>query len=87
MDAGLDTGSPRHAFAITVELSADDVACLETFRPLEQIKFDRLALVESAIAVFLDGGEVNENVFTRGPLNESVSFGPVKPLYCTLLSH
>jgi len=87
VDAGLDPGSPTHVVALGFELSADDVGRLEAFRPLQQVKFDRFALVESAIAVFLDSGEVNENVFTRGPLNEAVSFGPVKPLYCTLLSH
>jgi len=68
-------------------LSAADIGCLEAFRPLQQVKLNCLALVKSAIAIFLDGGEVNENVFTRGPLDEAVSLGPVKPLYCTLLSH
>ena len=87
VDAGLDPGSPNTHGCVWVELSADDVCSLEAFRPLQQVKFDRFALIESAIAVFLDGGEVNENVFTRRPLDESVSFGPVKPLYCTLLSH
>ena len=87
VDAGLDPGSPTHVIAFGFELSADDVGCLEALRPLQQVKFDCLALIESAIAIFLDGGEVNENVFTRGPLDEAVSLGPVKPLYCTLLSH
>jgi len=87
VDAGLDPGSPTHVIAFRFELSADDVGCLEALRPLQQVKFDCLTFIETAIAIFLDGGEVNENVFTCGPLNEAVSFGPVKPLYCTLLSH
>ena len=80
--------APQHTLLhLGFELSADDVGCLEALRPLQQVKFDCFALIESAIAIFLDGGEVNENVFTRGPLDEAVSLGPVKPLYCTLLSH
>jgi len=30
---------------------------------------------------------MDENIFARWPLNESIAFRPVKPLYCTLLSH
>src|SRR5579863_6650518 len=71
----------------TRRLAAADVRCLEALRPFQQVELDGLALVESAIAVFLDGGEVDENIFTRGPLDETVSFCPVEPLYCTLLSH
>jgi len=68
-------------------LAAADVGCLETLRSLEQVELNRFAFVQRAIAVFLDCGEVNENVFACGALNEPVSLGPVKPLYCTLLSH
>src|SRR5258708_24924063 len=68
-------------------LAAAYVRCLEAFGALQQIELDGFALVESAIAVFLDGGEVDENIFTRGPLDKTVSFCPVEPLYCTLLSH
>jgi hypothetical protein len=30
---------------------------------------------------------MNENIFPGGTLNKTVSFRPVKPLYCTFLSH
>jgi len=79
--------TPQHTELRLLGLSAADVCCLEAFRSLEQVELNRFALVQCAIAIFLDGGEMNENVFTRGPLDEAVSFGPVKPLYCTLLSH
>ena len=49
----------------TRRLAAADVRCLEAFRPLQQVELDGLALVKSAIAVFLDGGKVDENIFTR----------------------
>src|SRR5690349_14878604 len=64
-----------------------DVRRLEAFRPLEEIELDLFALVQGAIAVFLDGGEMDEHVLPGGPLNEAVSFGSIKPFHCTLLSH
>ena len=70
-----------------VSLTANYVSCLEAFRPLQQVKLNGLALVECSIAIFLYRGEVDENIFASGPLNESVAFRPVEPLYCTLLSH
>ena len=68
-------------------LAAADVRCLKAFRPLQQVKLNRFALVKAAIAIFLNGGEVNKNIFARGPLNKPIALGPVEPLYCTLLSH
>src|SRR5947207_6875832 len=68
-------------------LAAADVRCLKAFRPLQQIELNRLALVKAAIAIFLNSGEVNKNIFARGPLNKHIALGPVEPLYCTLLSH
>jgi hypothetical protein len=68
-------------------LAAAYVRCLEAFRALQQVELDSFALVESAIAVFLDGGEMNEHILARGPLDESVTFGSVKPLHCAFLSH
>ena len=45
------------------DLCADDVRRLKAFRALEQVKLDCLALVQSAIAVLLDRGEVHEYIF------------------------
>jgi hypothetical protein len=70
-----------------LELSAADVGCLETFGAFQQVELDGLALVQSAVTVFLDSGKMNEHIFTCGPLDKTVSFCPVEPLYCTLLSH
>jgi hypothetical protein len=30
---------------------------------------------------------MNKDIFPGGTLNKTVSFGPVKPLYCAFLSH
>ncbi len=68
-------------------LCADDVCRLEAFRALQQVKLHGLTLVERAVAVLLDCGEVHEHIFPRGALDESIPFRPVEPLYCTFLSH
>lgn len=61
-----------------------DVFGLETLRPLFHFEFHLLPFVQRFIAVRLDGGEMNENVFARLSLNESVPFGGIKPFHCTL---
>jgi hypothetical protein len=65
----------------------DDVRRLKAFGALQQIKLHGLTLIERAVAVLLDRGEVHEHIFPRGALDESISFRPVKPLDCTFLSH
>lgn len=45
------------------DLCADDVRRLEAFRPLEQVKLDCLTLIQSAVAILLDRGEVHEYIF------------------------
>jgi hypothetical protein len=68
-------------------LGAQNVCRLEAFGALEQIKLHGLSLVERAIAVLLDCGEVHEHILSRGALDEPISFRPVEPLDCSLLSH
>src|SRR6266436_4789099 len=71
-----------------VELNgAHDVACLEALGAFEQIELHHLPLVQSAITVLLDGGEMHEYVFAGGPLDETKTLGSVEPLHCSLLSH
>jgi hypothetical protein len=66
---------------------ADDVTRLEPLGALQQIELHGFALVQRAVTILLDGGEMNEDIFPCGPLDKTISFSPVKPLYCTLLSH
>src|SRR5436309_14452607 len=66
---------------------AHDVACLKSFRTFEQVELHALAVIQGAIAVLLDGGEMHEDVFAGGPLDEAKPFGSVEPLHCSLLSH
>src|SRR5208283_4899338 len=68
-------------------LGADYVAGLKAFGAFEQIELHGLTLVERAIAVLLNGGEMYENILTRGALDETISLRPVEPLHSSLLSH
>src|SRR5215469_2289355 len=67
--------------------AANYVRCLKAFGPLQQVELDGLTFVQCAVAIFLNRREVDENVLARRPLDESISFCPVKPLYSTLLYH
>ncbi len=64
-----------------------NIGGLEAFRTFEQVELYKLAFVQTTIAIFLNRGEVNEHVFPGGPLDETITFGPIEPLHCTLLSH
>ena len=66
---------------------ADDVRCLEALGAFQQVKLHGLTLIERAVAVLLDGGEVHEYIFPRGALDKSIALRPVEPLDCTFLSH
>ncbi len=68
-------------------LCANYVGRLEALGALEQVKLHGFTLVQGAVAVLLDCGEVHEYIFPRGALDESISLRPVEPLDCTFLSH
>jgi hypothetical protein len=64
-----------------------NVGSLQTLRSADNLEFDGLPLVEGAVAVALDGGEMDENVLAALALDETKSFAGVKPLHCTLFFH
>src|SRR6266849_1758011 len=66
---------------------ANYVTRLKSLGTLEQIELHGFTFVKGAIPVLLYGGEMDEHIFASGALNETVSFSPVEPLHCTLLSH
>src|SRR4051812_6444405 len=74
-------------FCVARRLGAHNVCSLEALRSLGEVELDGLALIQAPISVFLDSGEMHKNVLARGPLNEPVALGSVKPLNCTFLSH
>ena len=68
-------------------LYANYVRCLETLGAFQQIELHRFAFIERAVSILLDRGEMDEHVLASGALDKSISFRPVEPLYCSLLSH
>src|SRR5215471_1022193 len=58
-----------------------------TFGAFEKLELHGFAFVQSPVAVFLDGGEVDEDVLSGRALNEPITFGAIEPLNCALLSH
>jgi hypothetical protein len=48
---------------------------------------DRIALIQHFESLFLDGGKMDEDIFARGPLDESITLGTVKPLHYTVFAH
>lgn len=67
-------------------LQLGDVRGLEALGPLHHFEFHRRALLETAVAVSLDGGKVDEDVFTSSALDEAVALAGVKPLHGALFS-
>jgi hypothetical protein len=64
-----------------------DVGCIQSFGALLADKFHGIAFVERFVAVLLYGGKVDEDIFAARPLNETVSFSSVEPLYDALFFH
>jgi hypothetical protein len=63
------------------------VGGLEAFGSLGEVELDGFALIQAAISVLLDRRKMYEYILTRGALDESVTFGSVKPLDCPFFSH
>ena len=55
--------------------------------PLHEFVFHGFSLIEGPIAIFLDRGKVDKDVFPGRALNEAIAFGSVEPLYSSLLFH
>src|SRR5579864_8737547 len=77
----------REGFQLVRWLGANYVCRLKALGALEQVKLHGFTLVQGAIAVLLDGGEVYEHVLTGRAMDKSISLRPVEPLYCSFLSH
>ena len=75
MPHGVRGGFPRET-----NLQLPHVGCLKPLRTLGDFEFHRVALIQDLEPIPLDGTEVDENVFTLLPLDESKPFGSVEPL-------
>jgi hypothetical protein len=64
-----------------------NVGSLQALGAADNLEFNGLSLVERAIAVRLNSGEMDENVLAALALDESKALAGVKPLHCTLFFH
>src|SRR5205807_5308356 len=60
------------------------VGGLQSFRTLGHFEFNRLAIVESLVAISHNGGEMDENVLTALALDEPKALAGIEPLHGTL---
>jgi hypothetical protein len=64
-----------------------NVGSLQALGAADNLEFNGLSLIERAIAVRLNRGEMDEYVLTRLALNKTKSLAGVKPLHCSLFFH
>lgn len=69
-----------------IGLPLDNVGGLKPFGPLDHFEFHRRAFLKVAVALSLDSGIVDEDVFTLSPLDEPVALGGVEPFHSALFS-
>jgi hypothetical protein len=81
--------SPVGIYDCTVYRSAaaDDICCIQPFRPLLALELDCLAFIQRLIPGVLNRREVNEYVFSCRTLNESIAFCAIKPLHYATFLH
>jgi hypothetical protein len=70
-----------------LSLEACNVLSLEAFGTFRYFKFYGLTFVQGLVAVHLNRGEVDKNIFPGLPLDETVTLRSIKPLHCPLFLH
>jgi hypothetical protein len=76
-------GTPVPYFC-EVNLEGLDVRGLQALGALGHFEFNRLAIVESLIAISHDRGEMDKNVLTALALDEAEALAGIEPLHCSL---
>src|SRR5260370_9294036 len=61
-----------------------DVRGLQALGTLGDFEFNRLAIIQRLVAISHDPGEMDENVPSTLPLDESKAIAGIEPLHCTL---
>ena len=67
-------------------LELNNVCRLESFRALDDFELDRGTFLKAPISVTLDRRKVDEDVLTTLPLDKTIPFAGVEPLYGSLLT-
>src|SRR5262249_25423986 len=80
---GRPTGRPSLQ-KICYCLECLDVLCLQALGSLDDVELHRLAFLQAAEALVLNGGVVNEHVLAVLAADETIAFGVIEPLHCSL---
>ena len=80
-------GAPPGIFKQKSGLESLNVGSLQTLGAADHLKLNGLTLVERAIAVRLNSGEMDENVLASLALDETIALAGIEPLHCTLFFH
>ena len=73
--------------ALLISAAAQYIRSQKSLGTFHELIFHGFSLVQSPVAIFLNSGKVDKDVFTGGALNEAISFGSVEPLYSSLFFH
>ena len=60
---------------------------LQALWALSNLELHSLALIQAAITIALDCGEMDKNILSRLALDEAESLAGIEPLHCSLFSH
>src|SRR5215470_14158396 len=60
------------------------VLCLPPLRAFDDVELHRLAFFQTAEAIRLNSGEVNEHIFSIFTGNKAIALRVIEPLHCTL---
>lgn len=61
-----------------------NVGGLQALGAADNLKLDRLAIVQAPVSIRLDRGEMDENVLSGLALDETITLTGVEPLHCSL---
>src|SRR5437660_3122884 len=67
--------------------AAEHVCGKKALGPFQELKFHSFSLIQRSVAIFLDSGKVDKDVFPGRALNKAIPFGSVEPLDCSLFFH
>jgi hypothetical protein len=67
-----------------LKLNRLNVLCLPSLGAFDDAKLDRLTFFQTAKALCLNGGKMDENIFAVLSAEKSIAFGVIEPFHCSL---
>jgi hypothetical protein len=69
-----------------INLELNNICRLESFGAFDHLELDRGTFLQAAVTVSLDRRKVDEHILTTLPLDKTIAFAGVEPLYGSLLA-